>query len=1430
MIETMKQPYKKEEVENILNPLVKKWFFTRFKEFSLPQLFGVMEIHNRSNILVSAPTGATKTLTAFLAILNELVDNAEKGILEEKTYCIYISPLKALNSDIAVNLITPLREIEEIAGKKLGIRVAVRTGDTTASEKQKMLKHPPHILITTPESLAIVLSSIKFVHHLKDIQWCIIDEIHALVDNKRGVHLSLSVERLARTASHMTRVGLSATVAPIEEIAKFLVGFKDEKLNSCKIVDTQFIKELDLKVLSPLKDLIGSGPGEIHEAMYNLIDELIQTHKTTLIFTNTRAATERVVDHLKNKFPKRYTENIAAHHGSLSKDHRLGVESRLREGKLKCVVCSTSLELGIDIGYIDLVILLSSPKSVARALQRCLTYDSKILCADGQYRLIGDIVEKRLPVNVISYDKEKGFVENKIRLRHYNGNKRVLKIKLDCGEEIECTEEHPILTNKGWIKAGKIKKNDFIAELRYPLKFKNKEPYLFELLPKDKIFVANEDNFFQKIIDDYRKKKKLNAVQFVKDFGMPYSRFIDCRRLKGRKKSIRLDYFLKACDICNISKEECLPHLRYLKSKGAKWPELPLNLTKELMWLAGIIATDGCIVRSKKEGESEYYKIKIGNKSEIMINKIIEIVNKIEIEPYITLQEGFCRIEFGSNLLAYLFMSLGIPCKNKSFNMEISEVVYSLPNELLHAYLEGIFEGDGNLSIKQGENRGMIRIFTASNKFASGLHLIISRLGYTNKIKKSRIKASKLIKKVSDGDMYCIGIYRKEDLRRFFENIPGYGEKAIKGKKLTSNYKPYLSLKEGFNQFLSYSEVESVEEKGVKKVYNLTLENNPNNFIVGNVIAHNCGRSGHKLHEKAKGRLIVLDRDDLVECSVLLKSAIEKKIDKLHIPTNCLDVLAQQIVGIALESKISIEELYKLIKQSYCYQTLPKKDFIQIIEYLAGKYTNLEDRHIYAKIWYDEETGMIGRKGKMTRVIYMTNIGTIPDESFITIKIGEQTIGKLDESFVERLKPGDVFVLGGDTYTFKFSRGMVAQVAASSQRPPTVPSWFSEQLPLSFDLANDIGKFRRLLNEKFCSKKSKEEIINFILEYVYVDKKAAEAIYQYFYEQFNFSEIPSNTLLLVEHTKDVRGNVIVFHTLFGRRVNDCLSRAVAFAIAKTQHRDVEIGINDNGFYLRSEKTIDVMSSFKRIKSNELRQVMEFAIEQSEVMKRRFRHCAARALMILRNYKGRQARVGRQQVSSMILISALKRIDPNFAILKEAKREVLEDLMDIENTKLILEGIEKSKIKLKETYTDMPSPFAFNLVVQGYTDILKIEDKIEFLKRLHQNVLAKLSLKKNIDKDILNEIPQAKEYDEILENLEKKELSEKEKQIKELKEMAWNLKRVPMFAKEEIIRLIDGEKHIRPDVKSSISKYKDEIKKTWPKELQDFIFKKLEEID
>ncbi|HIH39555.1 TPA: hypothetical protein HA219_02460, partial [Candidatus Woesearchaeota archaeon] len=584
------------------------------------------------------------------------------------------------------------------------------------------------------------------------------------------------------------------------------------------------------------------------------------------------------------------------------------------------------------------------------------------------------------------------------------------------------------------------------------------------------------------------------------------------------------------------------------------------------------------------------------------------------------------------------------------------------------------------------------------------------------------------------------------------------------------------------------------------------------------------GRSGHKLHDTTKGRIIVLDRDDLVECSVLLKSAVEKKIDRIHIPENCLDVLAQQIFGIAIEEQIHIEELFKMIKQSYCYRNLKREDFDQVMSYLAGEYSELEDRHIYAKIWIDKETKIIGKRGKMARVIYMTNIGTIPSESGVVVKVGDLAIGTIDEGFLERLKPGDVFVLGGNTYQFRNASGMVARVVAALGRRPTVPSWYSESLPLSFDLANEIGRFRKLILEHFAKKESKGDILRFINKYLYLDDNAANAIYQYFKEQYEYAEIPTSTNLLVEHYDEGEKKYAVFHTLYGRRVNDCLARAVAYAISKIQHRDVEIGISDNGFYVASVHPIQAVRAFEMLKSSRIEELMALALDKTEVLRRRFRHCAARALMILTNYKGHEKRVGRQQVSSMILLQAVKRISEDFPILKEARREVLEDLMDIENTKHVLKDINDGKVKIKEITTNVPSPFSFMLVLQGYLDVLRIEDRTEFLKRMHQSVIESIEMKKGLKQDRkISKIDYA-EFWKSVEEKRKKEMETKEWKLKHAIRM---IHHVPGYVKEDLTRLVNDEDYeLREDVVSSIKKYQKQIESEWPPILRNFVFAKL----
>ncbi|MCQ4153585.1 MAG: DEAD/DEAH box helicase, partial [Archaeoglobi archaeon] len=358
------RPYSDSEILSVMHPLLREWFLSNFSTFTPPQRFAIVESHLGRNILITSPTGSGKTLAAFISSLSMLLNEAEMGKLGDEVRVVYVSPLKALNNDIRKNLEEPLRGIYELAEKKgielQQIRVAVRTGDTDAAERQKQMKKPPHILITTPETLAITLCSPKFSKALRNVRFLIVDEIHAMAENKRGVHLSLSMERLQRIQlGKMVRIGLSATIAPLEEVARFLVGYEYGAERDCVVADVSYEKKTDIKVISPLSDFFNLSAEEINERLYDTIAELVRNSKTTLIFTNTRSATERVVYHLKKRLKD---EPIRAHHSSLSKDVRLEVENELKEGKLKCVVSSTSLELGIDIGYIDLVILLGSPK------------------------------------------------------------------------------------------------------------------------------------------------------------------------------------------------------------------------------------------------------------------------------------------------------------------------------------------------------------------------------------------------------------------------------------------------------------------------------------------------------------------------------------------------------------------------------------------------------------------------------------------------------------------------------------------------------------------------------------------------------------------------------------------------------------------------------------------------------------------------------------------------------------------------------------------------------------------------------------------------------------------------------------------------------------------------------------------------------------
>jgi len=372
------------------HPAVRDWFIKQFSAPTEPQAQAWPAIKAGQHTLIAAPTGSGKTLAAFLSAIDDLIWKATRGELGDETHVVYVSPLKALSNDIKINLEAPLKGIQQYLDGSgvtaVEIRTLVRTGDTPAKDRVAMTKKPPHIIVTTPESLYILLTSESGRKMLSTVRTLIVDEIHAMVDDKRGSHLSLSIERLeALTATYhksqisdsksqiqesLVRIGLSATQKPIEDVARFLVGTANidpDGAPRCSIIDSGHKRRLDLALEIPGSPLESLMSNEVWEEIYDRITTLIRQHKTTLVFVNTRRMAERVARHLGERLGD---DNVTAHHGSLAREIRLSAEQRLKSGELSALVATASLELGIDIGAVDLVIQIGSTRAISTLLQR----------------------------------------------------------------------------------------------------------------------------------------------------------------------------------------------------------------------------------------------------------------------------------------------------------------------------------------------------------------------------------------------------------------------------------------------------------------------------------------------------------------------------------------------------------------------------------------------------------------------------------------------------------------------------------------------------------------------------------------------------------------------------------------------------------------------------------------------------------------------------------------------------------------------------------------------------------------------------------------------------------------------------------------------------------------------------------------------------
>jgi len=353
----------------LFHPAVTLWFERNFAAPTPAQAEAWPAIEAGQHVLIAAPPGSGKTLAAFLAAIDGLIRQGLADGLKDETQIVYVSPLKALSNDIRKNLEMPLAGIRSALREQglpeIEIRSWVRTGDTPAGERAQMLRRPPHIVVTTPESLYILLGSESGRKMLGTVRTVIVDEIHAVAANKRGSHLALSLERLdALCGGRLLRIGLSATQKPIDFVARFLVGAAG---GDCTVIDTGHRRQRDLALELPSAPLEAVMSGEVWEEIYYRIAGLVREHRTTLVFVNTRRQVERVTRHLSERLGP---EHVAAHHGSLAKEARLDAEQRLKNGALRALVATASLELGIDIGDVDLVCQIGSPRAIATFLQR----------------------------------------------------------------------------------------------------------------------------------------------------------------------------------------------------------------------------------------------------------------------------------------------------------------------------------------------------------------------------------------------------------------------------------------------------------------------------------------------------------------------------------------------------------------------------------------------------------------------------------------------------------------------------------------------------------------------------------------------------------------------------------------------------------------------------------------------------------------------------------------------------------------------------------------------------------------------------------------------------------------------------------------------------------------------------------------------------
>ena len=500
------------------------------------------------------------------------------------------------------------------------------------------------------------------------------------------------------------------------------------------------------------------------------------------------------------------------------------------------------------------------------------------------------------------------------------------------------------------------------------------------------------------------------------------------------------------------------------------------------------------------------------------------------------------------------------------------------------------------------------------------------------------------------------------------------------------------------------------------------------------------GRAGHSPGETVEGRVFALDRDELVECAAMLARAEDGFVDRVFLPEGAYDVAAQHVYGMAINRIRPDREVRETLRRAHPYREFGEREYERLMRYLTADYEGLEDRNVYPKVWRDENDPpggehhheehpvgelLVGKRGRLARVIYMTNVGTIPDSFSCQVLTRDgEPVGTLDESYLDTLDPGDVFALGGERFAFRYRRGSKVYVDRTSERP-TVPSWYSERLPLSYDLAREVLAFQGELLDRL-SDGGPPAVRAWLREFP-LDGNAVRAITRMYDEQVNYAgaeSVPTPSRLVVEEELDRAEYKRRFyvHSNYGRRFNDGLSRLVAAAVANRTDANVAVAVADRGFSLALplNRKVDVAGILRELDPDTSREDLREAVQGTDLLQRYFRIDAARSLLILKRYKGYEKTAAEQQVSAEMLLSFAEELD-EFAVTEETYRELLEDRLDLAGIREVLSGVADGDVDVVHHTVDSPTPISFGLATLVDSDTVLADDESAVLREFHARV-------------------------------------------------------------------------------------------------------------